>query len=64
MAHPSSKMNNDVYVINASQTASVVPPHHFHTVICVDSGTITVKGDFSENITGSSTDSSVHSTRS
>jgi hypothetical protein len=63
MAHPSSKLNSQVYVINASQTATTEYPHHFHTILCVDSGTVTVKGDLSETITGSSVGPATRSTR-
>ena len=63
MSHPSSKLKSDIYVINASETANVVYPDHFHTVLCVDSGTVTVKGDLSETITGSSVGSDTRATR-
>jgi len=63
MSHPSSKLKSDIYVINASQTADVVYPDHFHTVLCVDGGTVTVKGDLSETITGSSVGSATRATR-
>lgn len=63
MSHPSSKLKSDIYVINASQTADVVYPDHFHTVLCVDGGTVTVKGDLSETITGSSVNSATRATR-
>jgi hypothetical protein len=63
MAHPSSKLNSQVYVINDSQTVTTEYPHHFHTILCVASGTVTVKGDLSETITGSSVGATTRSTR-
>ena len=47
MAHPSSALNNRIFLIDgASQTATVsTDGRFFHTIVCLVAGNVTLTGD-------------------
>jgi len=62
MPSPASRLNSQIYHIGTSKTAALTSGKLFHTVTCLTGGVITLLGDLTEFVAGSSTDTTIRAT--